>query len=119
MFMKGWCLGGDGVHVDQGAEPGERRLGSLVVVGAVFEEAVAAAASRRIGEREADDVVTEEPIEGVPRAVAPRRIAGRMAGFDAGGDCGLRLDGLLVESGCGSSPAEKSAAAHRGEASSG
>ena len=51
MFMAGGCRGGEGVHVDEGAEPGERRFGALVVVGAVFEQAVAAAARGRVGER--------------------------------------------------------------------
>ena len=105
------------MHVDQGAEPGERGFGSLVVVRTVFEQAIATAARGGVGEGEADGVVAEEPVEGIPRLVDPLRVAGRMEGFDAGGDRGMRLDGLLVESGGGPSPAEESAAPHRSEAS--
>ena len=104
------------MHVDQGTEPGERRLGSLVVVGTVFEESVAAAASRRIGEREADDVVAEEPFESVPSAIVPGSVAGRFTCLEAGCECGVGFERLLIECGGGCSAAEKSAAAHWGEA---
>ena len=62
-------------------------------------ETVPATASARIIQRDAQIIPAKEPLERTARLRNPVWVVGGMIGLDAGGNCGLRLNGLLVKVG--------------------
>ncbi len=69
----------------------------LILAQAIHVQAVAAAAGARVVEREAQIIAAEKPLKRAARFRNPEHVVRGMIRFDAGGDRGLRLDGLLVE----------------------
>ena len=78
------------LHLTQCEEEREGGLGSLVLVDAVFLEAVAAAAGLGVVEFQAQVVAAQEPLEGEPRLLQPDRVVGGLVGFEAGRNGGDR-----------------------------
>ena len=87
------------LHLGERQQKGERRLGPLVLVDAIFLEAVAAAAGLGVVQLQAQVVAAEEPLEGEPGLVQPVGVVGGPVRLEAGRDGGVGLDRLLVELG--------------------
>ncbi len=89
----------DGPHVLQRHQPHEGRLGSLVEVDAVGHQAIEAAASIGVGDRDAQIVLAQEPAIRPVHHRAPSDVVGGLVRGLGGEHEGRRLDGLLVEPG--------------------
>src|SRR4051812_5738733 len=100
------------VHLGQGEEEGEGRLGALVPVDPILLEAVAASPGARVVELQAQVVAAEEPLEGDAGLVQPDGLLGGPVGLQAGGDRRVGLDRLLVGPGRLVAPAGEAGAAH-------
>ena len=87
------------LHFREREQERQRGFAALILTQPVHMQPVAAAASGRVVEREAQIVPAQEPLERAPRLRHPERIARRLIRLDAGGNRDLRLDGLLVEDG--------------------
>src|SRR5438128_1346401 len=87
------------LHLPECQEEREGRLGSLILVDAVFLKAIAAAAALGVVEIESQVVAAQEPLEREPGLLEPGELLGGMVGLDAGRDGREGLDRLLVELG--------------------
>ena len=85
------------LHFRQRQQKGQRGFRALILAQPVHMEAVAAAAGAGIIQRQAQIIAAEKPLERAARFRHPEHVAGGVIRLDAGGNGGLRLDGLLVE----------------------
>lgn len=85
-------------HFRKGKEEGERRFRSLVLIGPIDVQTVAAAAGLRVEERNSQVIAAEKPVKCPPRFPQPEFVSGCAMGLEACAEHGVRLDGLLIES---------------------
>jgi hypothetical protein len=98
-FLEGLEVVFEEFHFAQRHEVGESRFGPLVKIDAIHVEAVTTTAGGGIIKGEAEIVAAKEPLEGEAGFFVPGGVVGGAIGLEAGGDSGVRLDGLLVEFG--------------------
>src|ERR1700720_4383143 len=86
-------------HFQECHQEGQSGFSPLIFIGSIRMQAVPTSAGSRIGKRDLQIVVSEEPIESRPRLFAPAPFPRRPIRLQAcRNDC-TRLDGLLVEAG--------------------
>ncbi len=83
-------------HRELREQEADRRLGTAILVHAVFGEAVEATAGFGIVERNALSVASEKPFEGQPGAAKVEGLGGGVEAGERGLYHGARVDGLLI-----------------------
>src|ERR1700686_927933 len=86
-------------HFQEGHQKGERRFSSLVFIGTVGMQTVSAPARGNIVKRNLQVVISQKPIEGRPRFLAPDALTRCTIGLEGGGNHRASFDGLLIEAG--------------------
>src|SRR6478672_8274196 len=73
------------------------RFGALILVDPVRLEAIVARPSRGVDERDAEVIASEEPIEDSLRLYVPVYVFRLSEGSEAGSDCRVGFNGLLIK----------------------